>query len=123
MGDTPAQIGPARAYGNTFKNKATLGTLGWRWNEEQNCWMHRNWDSSRTLPAGVRFDFVDPPKPETLGDLIEKLNNAKATATTQIVYSNDRQYARAKEAQAFAQDTVRKLETKIAAMQAREAQQ
>lgn len=117
MGDTPARIGPATAYGNTFKHKKTLSDLGWRWNGEQGCWTHRNWDSSKTLPTGVICDFVEPPKPETLGDLIEKLNNAKAMATTQIVYSNDRQYARAKEAQAFAQDTVRKLEAKIAAMQ------
>ena len=120
MSDTPARVGPATAYGNTFKHKSTLSLLGWRWSKEQNCWEHRNWDESRTLPPGVRFNFVGPVKPETLGDLIEKLNSAKTMATTQIVYSNDRQYARAKEAQVFAQDTVRKLETKIAAMQAKE---
>lgn len=110
-------IGPAIAYGNTYKNRDALKLLGFRWDSEN--WVHRNWDFSRDLPKGVTVSA--PPAPPTLEALEAQLASAKATASADVVYSNDRQYARAKEAQGRAQDSIRGLESKIEALKAKQA--
>jgi hypothetical protein len=110
------------AYGNTFKRKDELSWAGFRWNREGSYWEHLNWDSSKALPKGITIGFVEPEKPLTLGELLEKLNDRKVVADTTPVYVNDRQYARAMDARRAAQDEVYKLQATIRTLQEKEAQ-
>lgn len=119
--EAKTQTGPALLLGNTFKHKDMLKSLGFRWDADRKCWVHGRWDSSRNekIPKGITVSFIEPEKPLTLEELKEKLAVAKNCANAPIVYSNDRQYARAQDSRAASWKEVSKLEAQIRSLEAK----